>query len=820
VKTLLDAEYKNATLHLSLDVNLGMDAEVVVSLKDHENSDKPLVSEKFSAKPHVGKLNHSISVSNPRKWSAESPHLYHLTIDLVDPSGSVLYSVNTRVGFRQVEIKNGLLLVNGKRILLQGVNRHDHHNKFGRAVPLAYIREDLLLMKRHNINALRCSHYPPDPQLLDLCDELGLWVMDEADLECHGFYDAVARPLDIPEAMDYEERKLLAFPQSAAYTSDNPRWEGQYVDRIELVVQRDKNHPSVIIWSLGNEAFYGRNHKAMYEATKRIDDTRPVHYEGDAKAASADMFSYMYPSVERLKKLSETEGITDGKFDKPIVLCEYAHAMGNGPGNLEGYQQAFRDVPRLQGGFIWEWANHGIWKDEGDGKAFFAYGGDFGDTPNDGTFVMDGLCNSNHTPTPGLIEYKKVIEPLRAKLEGSELEVRNLYDFLSLDHLTATYRIESFKDRSVLLSSGSLDIKGIEAGQTKRVSIPASNSTTSTDETWLSVSFRLNEATNWADAGHEIAWCQGRLAAKSSQAPLAKGLGPLRVATTPTSWTIGNGDSEIVFDRSRGVLKSWTSGSKSLLTEDPITHAALLPSFWRAPTDNDRPSDDPYWKRYGLNDMTSQLRSTSLARESESTVTITSTTSLAPPILAWSIEAKIKYTIKSDETIAVQVKLTPTGSAPETVPRIGLDVHANKQLVAAKYHGLGPGESYPDKMMAQKLGVYQSSVADLSYNYDVPQENGNRMGARWVKVMDDAGFGLQSRRLDANQPFSWTASYHRPEVLDVAKHPCDLVEEDALLLKLDVATAGVGSAACGPGIGEDVRVKCQATSFAFELQKV
>ncbi|SMR53157.1 unnamed protein product [Zymoseptoria tritici ST99CH_1E4] len=823
VKTLLDAKYQDATLELTLDVNLGLDVDVVVSLKDRKNGDQPVHHESFSAKAQSGQLKQSISVSNPKKWSAETPNLYYLEIDLVDRKDrTILHSVQSQVGFRQVEIKDGLLLVNGKRILLQGVNRHDHHNKFGRAVPLSYIREDLLLMKRHNINALRCSHYPPDPKLLDLCDELGLWVMDEADLECHGFYDAVARPLEIPEEMDYEERKLLAFPQAAAYTSDNPRWQGQYVDRIESVVQRDKNHPSVIIWSLGNEAFYGQNHKAMYDAAKRIDDTRPVHYEGDAKALSADMFSYMYPSVERLLKLARTEDVSDGKFDKPIVLCEYAHAMGNGPGNLEGYQQAFREVPRLQGGFIWEWANHGLWKDGPDGKSFFAYGGDFGDTPNDGTFVMDGLCNSNHTPTPGLVEYKKVIEPLRATVEGNELVVKNLYDFVSLDHLTAIYRIESFnEEESILLSSGAFDITGIGAGQTKRLSLPSSlNDSTLPDETWLSVSFRLGQATNWADAGHEVAWCQGRLTANRDQAVESHKLGPLRVRTSPTSWTVGDGGFEIVFDRVRGVLKSWTSNSKSLLIEDPLTHAALIPSFWRAPTDNDRPSDDPYWKRYGLNDMTSQLRSASISRQSESTVTISSTTYLAPPILDWGIEADISYTIRSNETVSIKARLNPVGSIPTTVPRIGLDLRLNEDLVAAKYHGLGPGESYPDKMMAQRVGIYESPVAQLSYNYDVPQENGNRMGARWVKLVDETGFGLQSRRVDVDQPFSWTASYHRPEMLDAAKHPCDLVEEDALLLRLDVATAGVGSAACGPGIGEDVQVKCQATSFAFELRRI
>ncbi len=248
--------------------------------------------------------------------------------------------------------------------------------------------------------------------------------------------------------MDYEERKKLAFPQAAKFTSDNDDWRGQYLDRMTQLIQRDKNHPSIIIWSLGNEAFYGRNHRAMFEYAKLTDPGRLVHYEGDANAESADIFSYMYPTVEKLVELSKTTGIKGGKFEKPIILCEYAHAMGNGPGGLEEYQAAFRDNKRLQGGFIWEWANHGLWKEsESGGSGFYAYGGDFGDIPNDDKFVMDGLCFSNHTPTPGLTEFKKVTEPIRAWINGEELAVENGYDFIDLSDIVAVYKIELFEAR-------------------------------------------------------------------------------------------------------------------------------------------------------------------------------------------------------------------------------------------------------------------------------------------------------------------------------------------------------------------------------------
>ena len=274
-----------------------------------------------------------------------------------------------------------------------------------------------------------------------MADELGLYVMDEADLECHGFYDAVARPQAIPESMPYEDRKVLTFPQSAIFTSDNPSWQEAYVERMRQLVHRDKNHPCVIIWSLGNEAFYGQNHKAMYEWVKEIDPTRPVHYEGDVKATSADMFSYMYMPVEELVERAIEE---EDNFQKPIILCEYAHAMGNGPGGLREYQDAFDKYRRLQGGFIWEWANHGLIKKLEDGTTFYAYGGDFGDTPNDGNFVMDGVCTSDHKPGPGLVELKKVFEPVDISKEGDELVLTNRYDFLGLDNLRAEWRVSSF----------------------------------------------------------------------------------------------------------------------------------------------------------------------------------------------------------------------------------------------------------------------------------------------------------------------------------------------------------------------------------------
>lgn len=316
MRTELDEKYENAQLKLDLVYSLASASGVIVKLKGPGNT--PVIfEEKLELDPQSTNKSFSFDVENPSKWTAETPVLYDLSIQLGEQEP--LQIIHQEVGFRQVEIKNGNLTVNGKAVLLNGANRHDHHSKYGRAVPLDFIRRDLLLMKTHNINALRCSHYPSHPEIYSMANQLGLYVMDEADLECHGFYDAVARPLEIPESQPYEERKLLTFPASAKFTTDRESWQGAYVERMKQMVHRDKNHPSIIIWSLGNEAFYGKNHKAMYDWAKQTDPTRPVHYEGDVKAISADMFSYMYLPIPDLIERATEDG---DDFEKPIILCE------------------------------------------------------------------------------------------------------------------------------------------------------------------------------------------------------------------------------------------------------------------------------------------------------------------------------------------------------------------------------------------------------------------------------------------------------------------------------------------------------------------
>ena len=389
------------------------------------------------------KVNFCMYVKNPLKWTAETPHLYYVSI-VISVDDKVLQTIRHHVGFRRVELRNGLVSVNGRPIFFRGVNRHDHHPHRGRAVPLSFVRQDLLLMKTHNINSIRCSHYPSQPGLYKLADELGFWIIDEADLECHGF-EAV-----VPSVQDPDEQSIETLPNREQFTSDNPDWCGAYLDRMIQLVQRDKNHPSVIIWSLGNESFFGRNHRQMSRYARVTDPSRLLHYQPDGSTEISDIFSYMYTAPDQLVDLATRDG---DNFEKPVLLCEYAHAMGNGPGGLQEYQDTIRKYRRLQGGMIWEWANHGLWVDgKGGKKGYYAYGGDFGDEPNDNNIVIDGLCFSNHTPTPGLTELKKAFAPVQMCVEGESLVIANEYDFVDLKHLVLTYKVETFNGRYCLSS--------------------------------------------------------------------------------------------------------------------------------------------------------------------------------------------------------------------------------------------------------------------------------------------------------------------------------------------------------------------------------
>ncbi|EPS44203.1 hypothetical protein H072_1885 [Dactylellina haptotyla CBS 200.50] len=783
IETILDDQYRDATLSIKIELNESTNVEA--KLYDPSMSIVDTITQSSSSTT----MNMEIPVQDPYKWTAESPYLYTLILSL--GAGHVICQ---RVGFRTSEIKDGNLLVNGKPIIIRGVNRHEHHPTRGRAVPYEFMRNDLLLMKTHNINAIRTSHYMNDPRLYDVADELGLWILDEADLECHGMGELGG--------------------DSASWTSDNPDWEEAYVDRARQLVMRDKNHPCVIIWSLGNESFYGRNHRAMYDWIKAFDKTRPVHYEADYNAHSADLYSRMYASVGDIINFATR----DATWDKPLILCEYVHAMGNGPGGIKEYIDAFYKYPRLQGGFVWEWANHGLLTKTENGDEYYGYGGDFGDDPHDGHFVMDGLLHSNHTPTPGLTEYKKAIEPVQV-LENStagRVLIINRYDHVTLDHLKCEWCVvgDDYKGPKKEISIPA----GVKPGATAAIDIQGVDLPPGS---YLEVSFSLRNDELWAKAGHEVAFGQiasntardplslaGLTLKSSKQAPIINIISPsrLEVVGQKTTWE---------FDTAHGFLCLWktSDGGKALVNR------ILGLDFYRAVTDNERFNHGSDWKSQRLHQTKTHLQSFETSENAEDgTVTVKAKYRVAPPIYQWSVDTEITY-VMSDHGTKLYVKGNPRGlRLPRTFARIGLTLTLDSDYTHCTWFGRGPGESYSDSKMAQRFGNWSAPVEDLYTPYEFPQDCGNRTDVRSVSfACDEAGKGKITARFGDQDGCSFSAMHYTTQDLDECEHPYELEKrkKEEVYVRLDWAHQGLGSGSCGPQV--DPRYELLSKPFEFEL---
>ncbi|MFI5590942.1 glycoside hydrolase family 2 TIM barrel-domain containing protein [Amycolatopsis sp. NPDC051758] len=688
-------------------------------------------------------------------WSAETPRLYEGTLS------TVAERVPVRIGFRTVTIEDGQLKVNGRRLLLRGVNRHEHDPLSGRVVSRETALADVLLMKRHNVNAVRTSHYPPDPAFLELCDEYGLWVIDECDLETHGF-----------GPLDWDRNP-----------SSEPMWTEAYLDRMRRTVERDKNRPSVILWSLGNESHTGDNLARMAEWVRHRDPTRPVHYEGDHECSYVDVHSRMYASPDDVERIGRREDDNERRRDLPFVLCEYAHAMGNGPGGLLEYRELFERYPNCQGGFVWEWIDHGLSSSEG-----FAYGGDFGEPIHDGNFVIDGLVFPDRTPSPGLVEYAKIIEPVRMAADASSIRVSNHYDFVSTEHLTFTWVLE---DEGIDVARGTLDVPAVLSGQSVSVPLPSLPPTAS--ESWLTVSASLTAATSWAPAGHVVGW--GQLPV--SPAPATPALPPRGpVFRTAGRLLLGAGE----FDAATGLLTA--------LGGHPVQGPRL--DVWRATTDNDRgsspgPSEASRWLEAGLHRM--QHRVITVDADGDELVV---RTRVAPPAQPFGLFADYTWTAFADR-LRLRVAVTPDGFEG-SLPRLGVTMSVPGELGSAEWFGGGPGEAYPDSHQAARIGRFSSSVDGLQTPYVFPQENGNRADVRWASFTTPSGAGI---RVAGDPAFDFTARRWTAAQLEAAQHASDLVPGDLMHLTLDVAQHGLGSASCGPGVLPQYRLEAQKTAFTL-----
>lgn len=614
-------------------------------------------------------------------------------------------------------------------------------------------------------------------------------------MECHGWEKVQQRSLSKTERLlEVEERRLLAFGRAGKWLSDNPDWQEAYIDRAQQLVSRDKNHPCVVIWSLGNEAFEGRNIEAMYKWVKSYDPTRPVHYEGDYSNRYADMRSTMYPPLTKLIEFAED---WDGK--KPLLLCEFIHSMGNGPGNIKEYVDLFHQYPCLQGGWVWEWANHGLATKTEDGSPFMGYGGDFGEEHHDGHFVIDGVVSSDHRPRPGLLEYAKALEPIQlASIPSLEsVQITNFYDFTALDHLECFCKIVGDEGSS---SEVVVPIPPLSAGQTGYLSLHevTESMTTHHDKRYIDISFRTKKNSLWADEGHEVAWLQIPITAPLQETPRSVNSEVNLIQESSTLLRINSPHMKWTFDLLRGRLASWTKGSQEILHTGPGV------SFYRVPTDNDLTSGAE-WSEKEVRRLKSYTKNVRWATNtSTGTAEITCIQRIAPVSLEWCFKTTTTYTF-TDSRVLIHVTGKPSGiNTPKTIPRIGLEMSLVKDFATAEWFGRGPGESYKDKKHSQRFGRWSLPIDDLTPMYEFPQESGNHTETQWLQLEGAPSPGVDAPSLkvsflDRPQGFDFQASHYSVFDVEQARHPHELAKRklDEIIIRLDIDHHGLGSESCG-----------------------
>ena len=679
-----------------------------------------------------GPLELNIKVPNISPWSAESPSLYDVEYQLIDPSGQVIEVTTQRIGFRSVEIKGCDLLVNGERVMIYGINRHDFNRRSGRVLSRELMRQDLLELKRWNFNAIRTSHYPNDPAFLDLCDELGFYVVGEANIESHAFQNTLC---------------------------DDQKYLNAWVDRVARMIQRDVHHPSVILWSLGNESGSGINHRAAAAYARSFDPTRPLHYEGAIRGNwttghdITDVVVPMYPDISAIISYAKSK-----KADRPLIMCEYSHAMGNSNGTLAEYWQAIHSLPALQGGFIWEMWDHGLDQRLEDGSIRSAYGGDFGEAKHDGNFCCDGMFFPDRSPKPALSEFKYIASPIEIKaknLKSGRFEIFNKNFFVNLSDYKLKYEVTVNGKAS---SSGEVKLGLVKPRQSKPFTLPAQvlKGDGSVGERFINFSLTLASSKPWAHIGHEVTWEQIALVSK----PLPK---------------IKSAKSKMQYVNSQGQIQV------------PFGQIAPALTLWRAPTDNDLIGHiSQRWDEWGVRKL--ELESSKVVRTS----TNTKITNL------WRSQSGIAIKhIQLVESVDSGFRVSETVTLPKELndlARVGINFEVDGALNNFTYFGIGPNETAPDRKIG-KVHRYSSTVDQQYVPYVKPQENGGHMGMRWFSLTNQSGHGLY---FQLDKPRLVTVTPMRSEDLANATHNVFVNPCGNTVITIDGAHRGIGTASCGP----------------------
>ncbi|QMV45185.1 DUF4981 domain-containing protein [Cohnella cholangitidis] len=769
--TDLDEQFRDALLRIDAKIHnyFGRDVGIMTvqaELYDHRNRQvlqQPLRIEAAVGVQEAIAVQGSIAVTDPLKWSAEHPNLYTLVLRLANEQDQAVQFVSCKVGFRAFEIKEGLMRINGQRIEFKGVNRHEFSSVTGRALGEEDMISDIKLMKSYNINAVRTSHYPNNPRWYELCDEYGLYVIDETNLETHGSWEYG------------QQEELDTVPGS------KPEWRNNVIDRCNSMLQRDKNHPSIVIWSLGNEAWGGDNFEDMHDYLRANDPSRVVHYEGvfhcRRSEAASDIESQMYTKPRDVEEYA----LRKPAPSKPFILCEYSHAMGNSCGGLSEYTDLFEKYPILQGGFIWDWIDQAISVTDAEGNSHLAYGGDFGESPHDGNFCGNGLIFADRTVTPKLYEVKKCYQNVKftaENLAGGRFVITNRNLFTDLNAYELAWYVEA---NGILVNEGDLIVQAAP-GQSVVVDLlhayprEAGNG----DEFVLTLSMRLKQATAWAEAGHELAFEQFVLPIPvQGAAGEQPNYAVVQTVKENRLWIASGDGFSVSFDTAAGNLVSYRIKGTELLTE------GLSPNFWRAYTDNDRGNGHhercAIWRDAGADRKL--LKFTAAAAPAGAEVVV----EYALPTNPVS-SCAITYSIRGNGEIGVRLELNPGKGLPE-IPEIGMMFEMDSSFDTVAWYGKGPHENYWDRSAGARLGLFSGKVNEQAVPYLRPQETGNKTEVRYATLTNANGVGI---RLEGAPVFELNALPYTPRELEQYDHQHLLPPLDKTVVRVNYKQMGVG----------------------------
>ena len=738
-----------------------------------------------------------LTVLNPVLWNAENPYLYQIILTMPDEV------IVDRIGFRTIEIRDKVVYFNGEKIKFRGVNRHDSDPETGFVIDVRQIKKDLMLMKQHNFNAIRSSHYPNAPYFYQMCDEYGFMVIDEADIEAHG-------PFMLYRKEDTDQNRFRRWNEKIA---DDPAWEKAIVDRVRLMVQRDKNRPCIVMWSMGNESAYGCNFEKALAWTKNFDPDRITQYESARYRNyditydydNLDLYSRMYPSLQEIEDYLKNDG------SKPFLLVEYCHSMGNGPGDFEDYFQMIHKDDRMCGGFVWEWCDHAIAHGTAEnGKNRYYYGGDHGEAIHDGNFCMDGLVYPDRTPHTGLLEYKNVYRPVRVvsyDWKNGQIVLHNYMDFDDLNNYVDIF-YEMTQD-GITVEKGKL--ANVVAAPHSDAMVELKLQVPSTGKVYLKLIYRLKKQMPLLEPGHELGFDEIKLANEDDRNRQAvkwleqeKEVGTIDVKENERQVVLQANDFTYVFDKRTGLFEDMQFAGRSY-----IDHPMEL-NIWRAPTDNDMYIKKEWKKAHYDAAYTRAYRIEVL--QNKHGVFIMEHVAVLADTVQKILDVEMTWKINEDGKIEAVIEVVKDKEFPE-LPRFGIRMFLNKKMNEVTYFGMGPQESYRDKHQASCHGLFRSKVAQMHEDYIRPQENGSHYDCDYVEITSGQ-YGIAAV---SNDSFSFNVSVYTQEELERASHNYELEESDSTVFCMDYAMNGIGSNSCGPDVLDKYRFAEEAFRFQFEL---